>query len=217
MEIGSYNEFCKFIKVSRETYKNFEIYHKTLCAWQEKMNLVSRISLNHSFYRHFLDSAQIYKYCYKSKGSIIDFGSGAGFPGLVLALMGVEDIHLVESNKKKCTFLSDVLTKTQTKAKIHNCRIECLPYLHPSFIISRALAPTKKLLNLCINYMLKENLNISKKDAIRNLPNLLFLKGKNYKIELQNLSFYPKINFEIKDSITSDEGKILFYKSKRIL
>ena len=217
MEIASYNEFCNFIKVSRETYKNFVIYYKTLCIWQEKMNLVSKLSLKHSFYRHFLDSAQIYKYCYQSQGNIIDFGSGAGFPGLVLALMGIENIHLVESNKKKCHFLSEVLIKTKTKAIIHNCRIQCLPYLYPSFIISRALAPTKKLLNLCIDYMLKENVNRSKEEAMLNLPNLLFLKGKNYKNELQNLSFYPKINFEIKDSITNDKGKILFYKSKRIL
>ncbi len=217
MQIASYKDFSKFIKVSRETYEKFLIYYKTLFVWQQKMNLVSSFSLENSLYRHFLDSAQIYKFCYQSKGNVLDFGTGAGFPGLVLAIMGVKDIHLVESNKKKCDFLAEVLIKTQTKAFIHNCRIECLPYLSPSFIISRALAPTQKLLNLCINYMLKENINTSKEIAMHNLPNLLFLKGKNYKSELEDLPFSSKINFEIKNSITSDKGKILFYKTKRIL
>ena len=104
MEIASYNEFCNFIKVSRETYKNFVIYYKTLCVWQEKMNLVSKLSLKHSFYRHFLDSAQIYKYCYQSQGNIIDFGSGAGFPGLVLALMVLKIFILWSQTKKNVIF-----------------------------------------------------------------------------------------------------------------
>ena len=216
MEIVSYKDFCKYIKVSRETYEKFLIYYETLCHWQQKMNLVSNHSLDKSLYRHFLDSAQIYKFCYQSQGNILDFGSGAGFPGMVLAIMGIKKIHLIDSSKKKCDFLGEVLKKTHTKALIHNCRIECLPYLYPSFIISRALAPTQKLLNLCINYMLKENVNTSKEDAIFKLPNLLFLKGKNYKSELQSLSCYPKINFQIKDSITDNKGKILFYKRKNI-
>ena len=63
--------------------------------------------------------------------------------------------------------------------------------------------------------MLKEKLNISKEDAIRNLPNLLFLKGKNYKNELNKINHKFKINFRILDSITNKEGKILFYEKPR--
>ena len=215
MDTISYSEFCQYVKVSRETYQKLLIYHELLVLWQNKMNLVSKLSLKNAFHRHFIDSAQIFDYCCRSKGNILDFGSGAGFPGLVLAIMGLKNIQLIESSKKKCLFMNEVLLRTETKSIVHNCRIEHLPYLNPSFIISRALAPTQKLLNLCLNYMMKGNKDISEKDALKKLPNLLFLKGKNYKNELSALTKEIKVNFLIINSITNKDGKILFYKNKR--
>ena len=137
--------------------------------------------------------------------------------GLVLSIMGLKNIQLIESNKKKCDFLNEVLIKTKTHSTIHNCRIECLPYLNPSLIISRALAPTQKLINLCLNYMMKENKKTYRHDALKNLPNLLFLKGKNYQSELDLLTFNTKIKFTILESITNKDARILFYKSKKEL
>ena len=105
MKIKSYNDFCLFLNVSRETYEKLIIFHKTLVKWQNSINLISKKSAENVWERHFLDSAQLYKITREIDGNIIDFGSGAGFPGLILAMMGNKNIHLVESNQKKCTFL----------------------------------------------------------------------------------------------------------------
>ena len=129
--------------------------------------------------------------------------------------MGIKNIHLVESNKKKCNFINEVLYKTRTNSTVHNCRIECLPYLNPSLIMARALAPTQKLLTLCMDYMIRGNSNYSKKDALDNMPNLLFLKGKSYVDELASIQFKSNIKFMVLNSITNKEGKILFYKNKK--
>ncbi len=211
----SHKDFSQKFNVSHETYEKLLIYYELLCKWQEKMNLVSRKSLSDAFSRHFLDSAQLHKFCCKTEGNILDFGTGAGFPGLVLAIMGLKKIHLIDSNNKKCFFLKEILNRTDTKAFVHNSRIENLPYIKPSFIISRALAPTKNLLNLCMDYMTKENKAQYCLKAEEILPNLLFLKGKNYKKELKEVSDKIRIKFEIYDSITDLEGKVLFFRSKK--
>ncbi len=206
-------ESLERLNVSHETYEKLMIYHDLLFEWQKKMNLVSNNSLKEAFYRHFLDSAQLYQFFYKTNGVVLDFGTGAGFPGLVLSIMGLSKVHLIDSNKKKCDFLKETIKETNTEAFVHNCRIEDLPYLCPSFIISRALAPTKKLLDLCFNYMSKDNKKFKSQEEI--FPNLLFLKGKNYKSELEIIKNYFMIKFKIYDSITDEYGKILFFESKR--
>ncbi len=162
----------------------------------------------------FLDSAQLYDILKKSKGEILDFGSGAGFPGLVLSIMGIKNINLVESKKKKCDFMERVLLETETNSKIHNSRIENLPFLNPDFIISRALTNTRNLIELSYKYCNDKNHIINNKNIVKKLPNLLFLKGKNFQIELDDLAKKYKINFKLIDSITDKESKILFFKSK---
>ena len=99
--INTYNGFCSNIFVSRETFEKFHIYHNTLIKWQKSINLISKNSIKNIWERHFLDSAQLYTHVKGVTGNIFDFGSGAGFPGLVLAIMGRKNIHLVESDHKK--------------------------------------------------------------------------------------------------------------------
>lgn len=102
------NEFLSFLKahpnVSRETMERLDIYRATLVKWQKRINLVSQSTLADVWRRHFLDSAQLLNAFRGTEKTIVDIGSGAGFPGLVLALMGVPDVHLVESDKKKAPF-----------------------------------------------------------------------------------------------------------------
>ena len=83
-----FSTFKKHINVSCETLEKL-MYFDLLCFWQKKMNLVSNKSLYDAEIRHFLDSAQLYKFCKDISGNIIDFGSGAGFPGAVLSILGV--------------------------------------------------------------------------------------------------------------------------------
>ena len=203
MDINSYEKFCSFQYVSRETFEKFEIFNETLIKWQKSINLVSNSSLKHIWIRHFLDSAQLYNFTKEIHGTILDMGSGAGFPGLILAMMGNENIKVVESDQRKCTFMREVARLSNTNLEIHNCRIEDLKFIDPDLIVSRALAPLKKLIEYVENHI-KKNKLITKK-----IPNMLFLKGKLYNDELDELKKVRKFKYEVYPSITDEYGKII--------
>ena len=211
-----FSRLKKHIHVSHETLEKLVIYFDLLNVWQKKMNLVSNNSLENAETRHFLDSAQLYIFCKNLNGNIIDFGTGAGFPGAVLSILGASKIFLVESNKKKCNFLTKLKEETNSNFYIVNSRIENLEFLEPSLIVSRALTSTKNLLLFSIDHMLKSKKINTKKEAIKNLPNLLFLKGKRFKEEINDIPENLKIKFQTFPSITSAESRILLY-SKNIL
>ena len=204
MDINSYNKFCTFQYVSRETYEKFIIFNETLIKWQKSINLVSNSSLKHIWTRHFLDSAQLYNFTKEVHGNILDMGSGAGFPGMILAMMGNKNINVVESDQRKCTFMREVARLSNTNLEIHNCRIEELKFINPDLIISRALAPLKKLIEYVENYIYKNNLSEKK------IPNMLFLKGKLYNEELNELKKIRNFEFKVYPSITDEYGKIIF-------
>ena len=206
----------KHIDVSCETFEKLCMYFDLLCFWQKKMNLVSSKSLNEADIRHFLDSAQLLNFCNKLNGNILDLGSGAGFPGAVLSILGVSKIFLIESNKKKCNFLLNLKTETNSNFIVINSRIENVQFLNPSLITSRALTSTKNLITIIINHMLKSKSIKTRKEAIEKIPNLLFLKGKTFKQELNNLPKNLNIKFQTFPSITSEESRILMYSNNNI-
>ena len=207
MNVIKYDDFCSIQYVSRETYDKFKIYYETLIKWQKSINLISNSTLDSIWNRHILDSAQLYKYTQNMKGNILDFGSGAGFPGLVLAMMGNENVNAVESDEKKCIFLKEVARLSDTKINIHNSRIEKLKFINPELITARALAPLIKLIEYIENYM-KQGDNLRK-----NLPKLLFLKGKNYKQELLELKKIRNFDVTVCSSMSDEYGKILNIKN----
>ena len=204
MDINSYEKFCSFKYVSRETYEKLEIFYETLIKWQKSINLVSNASLKYIWTRHFLDSAQLYNFTKDVQGNILDMGSGAGFPGIILAMMGNETINVVESDQRKCTFMREVARLTNTNLKIHNCRIEELQFINLDLIVSRALAPLKKLIEYVENHICKNKLSANK------IPNMLFLKGKLYNEELNELKKIRKFKFKVYPSMTDKYGKIIF-------
>ena len=208
--------FKKHIDVSCETLEKLVIYFELLCLWQKKMNLVSNNSLQDAEIRHFLDSAQLYVFCKNLNGNLIDFGSGAGFPGAVLSILGASKTFLIESNKKKCNFLTTLKKETNSNFNIINSRIENLEFLDPSLIVSRALTSTKNLLMISFNHMLKSKKIKSKEEAARNMPNLLFLKGKTFQNELNDIPKYLNIKFKEFRSITSAESRVLLYNKNNI-
>ena len=209
-------KFKQHINVSCETLEKLVIYFDLLTIWQKKINLVSNNSLQNAETRHFLDSAQLYVYCKNLNGNIIDFGSGAGFPGAVLSILGASKIILVESNKKKCNFLLNLKKETNSNFNIINSRIENLHFLDPSLIVSRALTSTKNLLLFTINHMLKSKDIKSRKEAQKNIPNLLFLKGKTFGNELNKIPKSLNVKFQTFPSITSAESRILLYNKNII-
>ena len=211
MSINSFENFCSYQNVSRETYQKFQIYYDTLIKWQKSMNLISRSSSDDIYLRHFLDSAQLYNFTKNVNGNILDFGSGAGFPGLVLALMGNKNIILVESDQKKCAFMREVAMLSDTVVTIYNCRIEDLEYIDVDLITSRALAPLDRLIEYVEIYLKKTSFRKKK------FPKLLFLKGKSYNDEIIKLNKSRNIEYKIYPSLTNEFSKILYIKKVNML
>ena len=106
--------------------------------------------------------------------------------------------------------------ETNSNFNIINSRIESLEFLNPSLIVSRALTSTKNLLTISINHMLKSKKIKSKEEAIKNMPNLLFLKGKTFQNELNDIPENLNIKFKDFPSITSAESRVLLYNKNNI-
>lgn len=127
-------------------------YEALICKWQKAVNLVSSKSLNELWERHILDSAQLYAYLPKGAKVLVDMGSGAGFPGLVLAVLnhvyqgGLTAVYLVESDSKKCVFLREAARELGVSVHVLDKRIEEITDIKADVITSRALARVDKLL-----------------------------------------------------------------------
>jgi 16S rRNA (guanine527-N7)-methyltransferase len=132
--------------VSRETIARLEIYAAELVRWQEKINLIGESTLADLWQRHMLDSAQLLRHLPDEPAPLVDLGSGAGFPGLVLAIAGVADVHLIEADSRKATFLAEVARLTETEVTLHTQRIEHVSPLVAGVVTARALAPLPALL-----------------------------------------------------------------------
>jgi 16S rRNA (guanine527-N7)-methyltransferase len=123
-------------------------YHALLLKWQKAINLVSNNTLDEAWHRHFVDSLQLLNHLPAHKGKLIDIGSGAGFPGMVLAISCPEmQVELIESDARKCEFLWTVSRETATDVAIHNSRIESVlgPKTQADFITARALGDMSTL------------------------------------------------------------------------
>ena len=96
--------------------------------------------------RHFLDSAQLFPHLPPGARSLIDLGSGAGFPGLVLAIMGMPGVELIESDARKCAFLREAARVAAVTVEIRNARIDSLPPHLVDFVTARGCAPLDRLL-----------------------------------------------------------------------
>ncbi len=134
--------------VSEAVLERLAVYAELLVKWQSRINLVGGGALGDPWRRHMLDSAQVHAHMPPGARVLIDLGSGAGFPGMVLAIIGGISVHLVESNRRKCAFLNEVNRLTGAGATVHNRRIEDLEPFAADVVTARACAPLKKLLPL---------------------------------------------------------------------
>ena len=192
----------ELLNVSRETIDKFQAYLTLLEKWQRRINLVANSTLADAWQRHILDSGQLVAHYPPQTRHILDVGSGAGFPGLVLAIMGEVTVDLVESDQRKAVFLSTVIRELGLPAKVHNQRIENMPNLHPDVITARALAPVPKLLNL-----IETQLSFS--------CVCLFLKGASVEDELTNLQSYSTMIPTTHPSLSGPTGVVLELKNSR--
>ena len=196
-------EFGKRCSVPRETMDQLICYSDLLVKWQNSINLVSNATLEDMWRRHFYDSAQLIDHIKKGKTSsnILDVGSGAGFPGLVLSIMGAGKVQLVESNGKKCAFMKQVIQKTGIDAIVQNERVEKIEACSIDFITSRACADLEKLLSITAH-------------LITPRTECLFLKGQKAEEEIKRAS--KKWDFKIKKIISKSEESGMILKLSEI-
>jgi 16S rRNA (guanine527-N7)-methyltransferase len=154
-------EFVRTFGVSRETVDRLQVYADLLGAWQKSINLVAPSTVADVWHRHFADSAQLVTLAPQGPLTWVDLGSGAGFPGLVVAILLAERgdcrVVLVESDGRKCAFLREVARKTDIRGRIAvdivTERIETAANTirvgGVDVVSARALAPLERLLGLC--------------------------------------------------------------------
>lgn len=154
MQVLDAESFFEMVHVSRETMERLSDYESSLRKWQKSINLVSKSTLEVVWQRHFWDSAQLFDQAPQSAVKWVDLGSGAGFPGLVLAILGAERpgfmVHLIESDQRKSLFLREVIRRTGAPAKVHNARMESPDTIAEigdcDIVTARACAPLDRLL-----------------------------------------------------------------------
>ena len=192
--------FIKKFNVSRETIEKLNKYKDFLVSSNKLLNLIGKTTENNIFFRHFIDSAQIYDLIH-DKSEIIDLGSGGGFPGVILKILmdynkKIVNITLIEKSPKKCKFLKDLTNKLDLTTKIVNLKIENFKLNKISIIVSRAFKNTADTMDV----LFKNN------DKIKGI---ILLKGKTYQQELEDAK--KKYTFDVEKfrSITSDESFIL--------
>jgi 16S rRNA (guanine527-N7)-methyltransferase len=167
--------FAQATGVSRETLARLKSFAGLLEDWNARHNLVSARSLEDVWRRHMLDSAQLAAFIPATARSLIDLGSGAGFPGIVLATMlrereGFRTV-LYESTAKKCAFLTEVAARLSLNVEVCNARMETAAREPFDVITARACAPLDKLLGYAQHFAAPNSV-------------CLFLKGQNVEAEL---------------------------------
>jgi len=141
------NDFQLATGVSRETLERLRTYHSLLIEWQQRFNLIGQGTVNAIWHRHFLDSAQLTKLSGVRRSRVVDLGSGAGFPGMVLAIMGQGGVELIDSNGKKCLFLERVSMSTNAEVVITKARFDEVARPNRADVVTaRAVAPLHRLL-----------------------------------------------------------------------
>ena len=192
------NEDIKLIlkekyNVSRETLQKLETYVFLLEKWQKSINLISSNTIDDIWSRHILDSIQLINFL--QKGDILDVGSGAGFPGAVIAIVTNYNVTCLDSDLRKCLFLKEVFLKTEIRASVENIRLENFTKKNKRFqtITARGFSKLVDLLNIVYCYNCEG----------------LFLKGKLFEQEIIEAQRKWMFHVEQFNSETSNEGKIL--------
>ena len=212
--IAGPDDFVGAFGVSRETATRLETYAALLVQWQKTINLVASSTLPGLWHRHFADSAQLLALAPDAR-SWMDLGSGAGFPGLVIALLlaergGPATVTLVESDTRKAAFLAEVIRKTGIGAaitvEIAKQRIETAAtqgsLAKVDVVSARALAPLEPLLRLAERFLGPESLG-------------LFLKGREAEAEIGDARKCFDFDCRLTPSRTDASGLIVAVQGLR--
>jgi 16S rRNA (guanine527-N7)-methyltransferase len=188
--------FQQKIGVSRETLVRLEAYVELLTAWNRRINLVGPRTIADIWRRHILDSAQLLPLIPPKARVLLDVGSGAGLPGLVLAIAGSQETHLVEADQRKCAFLREAARVTETAVHIHAQRLEKCSRFRVAVVTARAFAPLPDLLDQVEGFVDDHSI-------------WLFLKGKTAGEELTLARKGWKMHATLHPSVSDPSGTVL--------
>ncbi len=200
--------FAQAFEVSRETIEKLKCYEGELKRWQRAVNLVAPGTLDDIWHRHFADSAQLDAIISPTAAHLVDVGSGAGFPGLVLALLrhassGLR-VTLVESDTRKAAFLRETARRMEISVEILSTRIESDASVkrlnRVDTVTARAFAPLDRLFGLVHPVFSRTTVGV-------------FLKGRDVDLEIAKAERLWTFDREWHDSITDSEGRIVVVRN----
>jgi 16S rRNA (guanine527-N7)-methyltransferase len=194
--------FQASFNVSRETLERLKAYADLLVKWNAKINLVSPDSIPTLWHRHIADSAQLFRFIPRNTHNLLDVGSGAGFPGLVLAVLGVPNVHLVEVDQRKVAFMREAARVAGVQVTFHPARIESIPAFQVQVVTARALAALDRLLDWTAPFRTPDTL-------------CLFLKGQTVEAELTEAHKQWTMVVDRQQSLTDPTGTILSLREVR--
>ena len=175
-------------------------YKKILIKENETINLIGKSTIIDLDERHLLDCIQIVKYLPQHEKSIMDIGTGAGLPGIILSIIGFKNLHLVEKSPKKSSFLENCKLRLGLNYVVHNRPISEISNLNVDYITARAFASIEKIISMT-------------KKIINKQTKFILLKGRSYLTELETIN-QQKYFWETHPSITSSESKIIIMGAK---
>ena len=194
--------FCRLTRVSRETISSLAKYEKILKSYNKNLNLIGKSTLNDIWHRHFLDSFQLIDFIDKNYKTAVDIGSGAGFPGLVVAIAAKDrnyalKVDLIEKSPKKAKFLKEIISELQLNANVVvEDAFKKSFHLNEEVIMARAFKPIKIILELIHN-------------KAKNWKKIIIFLGKSGKSELLQASKSWDIEYKQTISITSKDSLII--------
>jgi 16S rRNA (guanine527-N7)-methyltransferase len=202
------SDALRLVPVSRETLERLDIYVALLAKWRRAVNLVSEAGFGQIWTRHVADSAQLPAFAPDAR-NWVDMGSGAGFPGMVIAIQLADKIgacvHLIESDHRKCSFLREVARATGAAAEIHNTRIEtgvseiAVPV---DAVTARALAPLPRLIDFANIWLDAGAIGV-------------FPRGRTAGAHVDFISVYPHYSIEFPRSRINRASEIAIVRNRR--
>ena len=194
--------FSRLTRVSRETITSLKEYENILISYNVGLNLIGKSTINQIWTRHFLDSAQVIDFVDKNDKSLVDLGSGAGFPGLILSIVAKDrkipiKIKLIEKSPKKSKFLNEVIKKLNLNAEVitKNILIDPIKFSNDVFV-ARAFKPLKIILELIHS-------------KATNWKKIFIFLGKTGKNEVLQASKIWDIEYKQRVSVTNNDSIVL--------
>ena len=194
--------FCRYTQVSRETISSLKKYENLLIERNKTLNLIGKSTISEIWLRHFLDSSQVIDFIDKNEKTLVDLGSGAGFPGMVIAILAKDrkiplNVKLIEKSPKKASFLRGVIRNLMLNAEVTNINVlEQSGKLRTDLIVARAFKPLKNILHFL-------------DQKAENWKKIFLFLGKNGKNELLQASKSWDIKYKQRMSVSSSDSIVI--------